>query len=88
MIPPLDNEEDDHHFTDDYKALVVFNFILIFFIVLKLQYYFRLSPTFGLLTHLIVKCIGSVMPFLIFMFLWIYAFSAMFYVLGSYSKVA
>jgi hypothetical protein len=30
----------------------------------------------------------EIAPFLIFMFLWIFAFAAMFYVLGSYSKVA
>ena len=33
-------------------------------------------------------CIIEVAPFMIFMFLWIFAFATMFYVLGSYSKVA
>jgi len=89
MIPPLSTElNKEDHFDNKYKILVILNYWLIFFIVLKLQYYFRISPKFGLLVHLIQRCIIEVAPFMIFMFLWIVAFSAMYYVLGSYSSVA
>ena len=51
--------------------------------VVKIHFFMRTSKTFSLMTTLILTCVVQIIPFLVFLFLWIVWMALLYYVLGS-----
>ena len=66
---------------------IAFNFTLCILIVCKLMILIRINQTMAQLAELVVVCIRDVIPFMVFLIIWICIFCVLYKVLGAQQDV-
>lgn len=70
-----------------WTALAFCNVLFVIQIVVKVLFFMKLFEKFGMLVQLIVTCLADVIPFTVFLCVWILAFTLVYKILGASAEL-
>ena len=84
-LPGVGNER----FLDLWWITIIFsNLCIIISIFTKLHFFMKINDELGMLVELIITCLKDVIPFFIFLLIWLLAFTLLYKILGVETKFA
>lgn len=87
MIPSTDSK-NSYIIAPEHVILMALNIVIIMQIVFKIHFFMIINEKFGMFVELFITCLVDIIPFAVFLLIWICTFTILYTVLGSNNELA